>query len=44
MDADFVAGHVLFNQNSRSFDHSRADDEECRLDILLVKVLEQLSK
>jgi len=43
VDADFVAGHVLFNQNSWSFNHARADDEEGSLDILLIEVGEQFS-
>ena len=43
MDADFVTGHVLFNQDGWSFDHARADNEEGSLDVLLVKVSEQCS-
>jgi hypothetical protein len=43
MDADFVAGHVLFSQNTWSFNHARADNEEGSLDILVIEVFEQNS-
>jgi len=41
VDADFVAGHVLFDQNSWSLNHARADNEEGSLDSLLIKEFEQ---
>jgi len=43
VDADFVAGHVLFNQNSWSLNHARADNEEGGGDVLLIKVFKQFS-
>ena len=41
--ADFMAGHVLFNQDSWPLNHARADDKEGGLDIFLVEVCEQFS-
>jgi len=43
VNADFVAGHVLFDQNSWSLKHARADDKESSLESLLVKIFEQFS-
>jgi hypothetical protein len=43
VDADFVTGHVLFDQNGRSLNDTRADNEEGGLDILVIKVFEQFS-
>jgi len=44
VDADFVAGHVLFDQDSWSLNHARANNKEGSLDVLLVEVFEQFSR
>jgi len=43
VDADFVTGHVLLNQNGWSLNYTGADNEKGSLDILLVEVAEQFS-
>ena len=43
VDADFVAGHVLFNQDGWPLNDTRADNEEGRLDIFTAEVFEQFS-
>ena len=43
MHADFMTGHVLFNQDSWPLNHARADNEEGSLDIFFVQVFEQFS-
>ncbi len=37
--SNFVTAHVLFDEDLRTFDSARADDEERRLDLLLVQEL-----
>ena len=43
VDADLVAGHVLFNQDTWPLNHARADNKEGSLDIFIVEVFEQFS-
>ena len=41
--ADFVTGHVLFNQNGWPLNHARTNNEEGSLDIFVVEVFEKRS-
>ena len=42
MNTNFVASHVLSDEDVGVRDDTRANDEESRLDLLLVEVLEQI--
>lgn len=39
---DFVSLHVLFDDQSRSLNDTRTDDEEGSRDILLIQVVEEV--
>ena len=41
--ADFVTGHVLFDQDGRPLKHARAYNEEGGLDCFIVEVFEKRS-
>lgn len=43
MYADFVSGHVLFNEQLRSLRNTRSDDEEGSRKVLLLEEIEDIS-
>lgn len=42
MDGDLVAGHVLLDEDTRTLNDARANDEERREEVLCVQVIEKL--
>lgn len=43
VDTDFMPGHVLFEQNLRPFNDTRANNKEGSIDILCFKEVEEVS-
>lgn len=43
MDADLVPSHILIDEDIRVLGHSGANDEECRVHLLLREKFEEIS-